>query len=881
MLHALAMATAVLSGSVGTTSPAPPELRLPEGVRPVRQAVELTLDPDTEPYAGRVEIEIDVARETPVVWLNATGLAVTSATLGPAGTDAPARVVPGGDDFVGLVPAHPLAPGRAVVRASFTGTISRKGSDGVFAMKEGGDWYVFTQFEAIAARRAFPCFDEPGYKIPWQVSLRVPAGRPAFSNTPAAATTREGARDLVRFAPTKPLPSYLVAFAVGPFDTVDVGPVGRNRVPARLVVPRGRAADTAWARETTPRILQLLEEYFDRPYPYEKLDQVAVPGVGFAMEHPGLVTYGMGLVVQRQKEETIDARRAWVSVAAHELAHQWFGDLVTMAWWDDTWLNESFASWMGEKVTDRFAPEWSVALQRVAARSGALDADSVASARRIRQPIAAKHDIEDAFDGITYAKGEAVLEMVESWLGEDAFRRGVQAYLGRHAWGNATVGDFASALTAAAGRDVSAVLSTFLDQTGAPVVSAEPVCESQPRLRLTQRPYRALGSTAEARTWRVPVCARSGGRDAPACTLLESGAGEVALGGASCPDWAYANAGGAGYYRTLLAPAAARRALESNGLAPAERLALAGEMKALVASGDLAAGDALSLAPRLAADPERLVVGAAAGFVSDLERIVDDAHLERYRAFVRWVFGARARALGLASREGETEGQRLLRRSLAGAAGRLGHDAELQRQAVDLSRRWLDDPSAVDPDMVATVLALGAGSGDRALFDRLRAEVVKETDRERRERLLAALGSVRDPALAGEALALALDDRLDPRESIELVWQLAQARETRRAAFDFLKANYGALVARLPKGMLSPAAYFPMLGSGLCTRDERREVEQFFAPRLAALEASPRVLAQSLERIDQCVARREAQQSGIDEFLDSAAAGAASAPGSR
>ena len=597
------------------------------------------------------------------------------------------------------------------------------------------------------------------------------------------------------------------------------------------------------------------------------------------MEHPGLVTYGMGLVVQREKEATIDARRAWASVAAHELAHQWFGDLVTMAWWDDTWLNESFASWMGEKVTDRFAPEWGVALERVAARSGALDADSVASARRIRQPIVAKHDIEDAFDGITYAKGEAVLEMVESWLGEEPFRRGVQAYLERHAWGNATVADFAAALSAAAGRDVSAVLSTFLDQTGAPVVSADPVCDGQPRLRLAQRPYRALGSTAEAKTWRVPVCARAAGRDAPACTLLESATGEVALTGASCPDWSYANAGGAGYYRSLLAPAQARRALESNGLAPAERLALASEMRALVASGDLAAGDALSLVPRLAGDPERLVVGAAAGFVSGLERTVDDAHLERYRAFVRSVFGQRARALGLASRAGEPESQRLLRRSLADAAGELGHDGELQRQALDLTRRWLDDASAVDPDMLGTVLSLGAAAGDRALFDRLRAEVVKETDRQRRERLLGALGSVRDPAFAGEALTLVLDDRLDPRESIDLVWRLAQARETRRTAFDFVKENHDALVARLPKGMMSPAAYFPMIGSFLCSKDERREVEQFFAPRLAGLEASPRVLAQSLERIDQCVARREAQQSSVATFLDSAAAG--SAPGER
>jgi alanyl aminopeptidase len=196
------------------------------------------------------------------------------------------------------------------------------------------------------------------------------------------------------------MPVYLVAVAVGPFDVIDLGPAGRKAVPSRLAVPKGRGGETAWARESTAPILKLLEDYFDRPYPYEKLDQVASPGVGFAMEHPGLVTYGMGLMVQR--EESAASRRDWASVCAHELAHQWFGDLVTMAWWDDTWLNESFASWMGEKTTESFRPDWGIATERAAARSSALEGDSLATARRIRQPIESKDDIHNAFDGITY-----------------------------------------------------------------------------------------------------------------------------------------------------------------------------------------------------------------------------------------------------------------------------------------------------------------------------------------------------------------------------------------------------------------------------------------------------------------------------------------------
>jgi alanyl aminopeptidase len=866
MLDALAV-YALLATAADAAVP-PPTLRLPADVRPLRQAIELDVDPGREVFSGVVDVELEATRDVPLLWVNATGLKVTSARLGPEGRLRPARVVAGGDDFVGFAPEAPLAPGPARLVVSFEGALSRVQNEGLFAMKEGDQWYAFTQFEPVSARRAFPCFDEPSYKIPWQVTLRVPHGELALSNTPAVSTTPDGDRDVVRFAPTRPLPSYLVALAVGPFEVVDLGPAGRGATPTRLVVPKGRGGDTAWASESTPRLLALLEDYFDRPYPYEKLDQVAIPGVGFAMEHPGLVTYGMGLMVQREKEESIASRRGWASVCAHELAHQWFGDLVTMAWWDDTWLNESFASWMGEKVTERFRSDWGIATERVADRSGALEGDSLASARRIRQPIESKDDIHNAFDGITYAKGEAVLEMVEAWLGEAAFRRGVHLYLERHAWGNATVSDFLSALSSAAGRDVAPVLSTFLDQTGSPVVSAGIRCEGAPRLVLAQRPYRALGSAVTPRSWQVPVCAKAAGREeGPTCTLLTQGTAEVKLDGSACPDWAYANAGATGYYRTLVGADEARRALASGKLSAVERVALAGDLDALVASGDVPAADALGLLPVLAQDPERQVVRSGVGLAQGLEPVLDEADLPGYEALVRSVFGPRARQMGFAARPGETEDARLLRRSLIAAVGGLGRDPGLRQGALSLTRRWLDDASAIDPDMVETVLALGAAAADRPLVERLRAEVLRASDRGQRQRLLGALGSLRDAALAQEALALTLDERLDARETVRLLWGLAQHRETRRAAVDFLKSHYDALTARLPKGTFSPAAYFPWVAARLCATDTRPEMEAFFRPRAATIEGAPRVLEQALESVDQCRARKREQQPSVAAFL--------------
>ncbi len=864
MLHVLAVSALLATSGEPATRPA---LRLPGDARPVRQAVELTLDPGREGYSGVVDIEIEVTRQTPLLWVNATGLKVTSASLGPDGRLRPARVVAGGEDFVGFEAEAPLRPGRARLRASFEGTVSRLLDEGVFAMKEGDEWYAFTQFEPISARRAFPCFDEPSDKIPWEVALRVPPGQVALSNAPEVSRTREGGRDVVRFAPTPPMPSYLVAVAVGPFEVVEVGPSGRKDTPTRLVVPKGRGPDTAWARESTPPILKLLEDYFDRPYPYAKLDEVAIPGVGFAMEHPGLVTYGMGLIVRR--DDSVTTRREWASVCAHELAHMWFGDLVTMAWWDDTWLNESFASWMGEKTVERFRPDWGTAAERAAARSSALESDSLATARCVRQPIESKDDILDAFDEITYAKGEAVLEMVEAWLGEETFRKGVQLHLERHPWGSATASDFLSALSAAAGRDVSAVLSAFLDQTGAPLVSAVVRCDRTPRLVLSQRPYHALGSSEERKTWEVPVCAKVAGRAPLACTLLTDANGEIPL--EACPDWAYANAGATGYYRTRLDAGQAQRALASGALGGAERVALAGDVAALVASGDVPAADAVSLLPLLAQDPEREVVRSGAELARRLETVVADDLLPLYEESVRSAFDPRARQLGLVPRPGESEDTRLLRRSLVSAAGLVGRDPGLLGDAVALARRWLDDASAIDPDMVDTVLSVSAAGADRPLADRFRAEALRAGDRERRKLLFGALGSLRDPDLARDALALTLDDRLDARESVFILLDLGSHRETRRLAFDFLKSHYDELARRLPQGTSSPVAYFPAVAAGLCTTDARREMEAFFKPRTATVEGGPRVLDQALESVDQCLARKRVQEPSLAAYFRSRA----------
>jgi alanyl aminopeptidase len=351
--------------------------------------------------------------------------------------------------------------------------------------------------------------------------------------------------------------------------------------------------------------------------------------------------------------------------------------------------------------------------------------------------------------------------------------------------------------------------------------------------------------------------------------VLPPEGGEIRLEGGACPEWFFANAAAAGYYRIVPSAAEARRLLETARLTAAERVALTRDLGALVASGDVAAADVLSLVPLLARDPDRQEVRASARILSDLEPLVPDSVLSRFRLVVRDAYGERARSLGWSTRPGDDEETRLLRRTVVGIVVGLGRDPELALEAVGVVGRWLDDASTLDPELVPTALAAATGAGDRALFERLRDAAVRTTDRDQRERLLRGLGAVSEPGLVREALALTLDARLDPRDSIDVLWALGRQRETRRAAFDFLKANYDALAAGQAHGELSPILYFPWLGARLCEADTHQEVQAFFEKRSAAITGAPRELAQVLESVDQCVARKRAQQAGLSAYLES------------
>ncbi len=873
----LAAAFLLLSGpAFGAPEPEPPKLRLPAGAVPTGYRVALTIDPARTTFRGAADIGVRLSAPTELLWLNATELEVQKASATAGGSPVAVRVVPGGSDFLGFAFEKPVAAGELDLHVEYTGSIAETSTQGVFRQKDGDAWYVYTQLETTDGRRAFPCFDEPSYKSPWELTLTIPAGSNALSNTPIVSETpAPGGGRVVRFAKTDPLPAYLIAFGVGPFDYVDAGRAGMKKTPIRIVVPKGKSSRARYAAETTGPLLERLEAYFGMPFPFAKLDQLVIPqAVTFsAMENAGLVTWAESVLLAPPQEETIRWRRLQASINAHEMAHQWFGDYVTLAWWDDVWLNESFATWMADRTIQEWQPGWGVATDRIVDRSNVMGDDTLVSARKIRQEIASADDIYNAFDSISYQKGGAVISMFESWIGADKFRAGVRRYMNAHPYGTATSKDFLEAIEAESRPGVAAAFSTFLDQAGVPLLEVSLDCAGGgAKLSLAQRRFLPVGTTGSAaQVWEIPVCARGGrgGEAEKGCTLLTGASGSMAApapaGG--CPAWVLANDGEVGYYRGLYGGDLLEKlmAVADEKLTVPERVGLLRDLDALAMGGAFPLGDALALAPRFADDPDRQIVLAAMRISSDPgEKVLPESLRPAYARYVSKTYGARARALGFASKPGDDEETRLLRSTLVPFVTQEGDERALQKEARRLALAWLADRSALEAEMVGGVLESAARHGDRALFDAYRAGVKAAKERRDRVRLFRALGAFQDPAILKDAMAFALSGDFDSRETGSILYTSLDTPAGREATWQFMKAHYDALVARMPR---EATGILPLFGSGFCDDAHRKDVAEFFAGRAEKLPGGSRNLAQVLEGMELCIALRGAQEGSMREEL--------------
>ena len=854
-----------------------PKLRLPGDARPIRYFVDLTLLPGEKTFKGSVEIDMEFVKPSSQLWLNAAELEIQSSEWVQAGKATKLTADLAAKQFAGF--AFPVAvSGKGKFKASFTGTVVLNSTAGVFELKDNGTPYLFSQFEATDARRAFPCFDEPGYKVPFQLTLHGRKTDGLFSNTPQISEQDEpNGMKRIRFAQTKPLPSYLLAFAAGPFEIVPAGKLGKTAL--RVIVPKGRANEAKFAVATISPLLKLLEGYFGMPYPFEKLDSISLPVSNLAMENPGLITYPQSLLLSAPEKDTIDRQREFAIVAAHEMAHQWFGDLVTTAWWDDIWLNEAFASWMESKIVGQWKPDWHRELVADKEKQGAMRLDSLVSSRKIVQPIESDDDIANAFDSITYLKGAAVINTFEKLVGADKFRLGVRNYMKKYANLNATTPQFLAAISAAAGKDISPAFNTFLDRAGIPLISMELDCKSgQAKLRVSQKRSLPMGSPGDRNapgSWQVPLCFKfdAGGAVATQCQLLTDPRSEIALKSAKgCPAWVVGNADSGGYYQVNYQGDFFEKTFADNGahLSLVEKVGQLGNARAMIRTGDLPPAKALSLIPMFAKDPAREVVTSLVDIAGILQaNYLDEETQAKGRKFILAAFGERASALGWKAKAGDSDDTKLLRQALVPLAAAAG-DQKLIDGAKALARIWFQDHKAPDQDLVGGILSTAARTGDEKLFDQLLAAAREEKDSSTRSTIFGAMGVVRDPALIRKAEALVLTGEFDARESFfPLGFAGGNQPSTRDMPFEFVQANIEKLEKLLPRAVGEDfAAFLPGAGGGFCDEAHRDKLRAFFEPRVKNYSGGPRSFQQTLESINICIGQKKVLEPGIVEFLN-------------
>lgn len=880
-LTVLSSLLALCCGAAFAQAPdAVPSGRLPSWAVPEHYTLDLRIDPAQRDFSGTATIRVRLAQASDHLWLHGKDLQVTKATVrGADGAPFAVRYAQA-DAQAGVARiafGRVLQPQQLTLEIAYRAPLNQQ-LQGLYQVNYQGHAYAMTQMEPISARYAFPGFDEPSLKTPFALRLTVPEADQALANTRATATAPAGKGwKTVQFAETPPLPTYLVAYAVGPWDVVDAAPMPAtpqrdHPTPLRGIAAQGQGPRIRRALAQTPEIVAALEDYYAFGYPFDKLDLAAAPDFSAgAMENPGLVTFRDWLLLLDADSPRRNVKGSF-NVTAHELAHQWTGDTVTMTWWDDLWLNEAFATWMQQKLTMQLRPQYRADLDRVAAAHEAMDNDSLVSARKIRQPITGNGDIETAFDSITYKKGAAVLGMFEAFVGADTFRSGMRRYIAEHRFGNATADDLIEAIARAAGKgeDFKAAFRSFLDQPGVPYVQARLETGAQGAvLNLHQQRYLPLGSSGEAaRQWGLPVCVKYGTAQGArrACTMLTGADGRIVLQGADRNSWVLPNAEGAGYYRFAL-PAAQLATLgrHLDALGDAEKLAYADAVDAAFRRGELDSAAVVAAMRQLAPSAAAPVATALVDRFQWIWRVLapEDGQRAALRQQAEQAFGARLRALGYHRRAADSDDEVALRAELADLLGvelavpAVRQALLAQGDAVLAGKGGGLDFAAADPDLLGSALAVAVRERGEPAVDALLAALRRHGEPAQRNAMLEALSKVRDRRQLQKVRDFALTDAVKVGEMATLLMGAHGDAATHASMWTWYTANFDRLVAR--SGSFDGGRLPALAASGGCEVAEADRLQAFFAPRLQQLSGADRGLAQTTEAIRLCSALRQAQ----------------------
>ena len=856
---------------------------LPGNVRPVRYR--LTLEPDLAEFTFRGEetVDIEVLEPTSAITLNCVEIDVQSCrlTLGDGTVVSPRDTVfDESRETVGFDFSPAIPPGSAQLDIRFTGELNDK-LRGFYRSHytdvEGRERYLATtQFEATDARRAFPCWDEPALKAVFEVTLVVPSELVAVSNMPVAGETqaRPGFK-AVRFAETPVMSTYLLAFVVGDLAAIEQRADGGTLV--RVWATRGKEEQGRYALETSARLLAYFNDYFGIPYPLPKLDHLAIPDFAAgAMENWGAVTYRETALLVDPEHSSADTRQSVAAVISHEMAHMWFGDLVTMAWWNDLWLNESFASWMGDKAVDHLFPEWEMWTQFLTADTNhALSLDGLKSSHPIEQAVDNPAEIGQLFDAISYSKGGSIIRMLEHFLGSETFRRGLHRYMSLHSYGNARTPDLWDALGDASGRPVTAIMDTWVKQTGYPILDAR--VSRQPDgidVTLSQSRFvyeNVLGHQEDDDTlWHVPVSARTASDAHPVSTLMDAPQVTMRLqpAGYGSPDeWIKVNPLQNGFYRVRYPEEELARLtspIQSLVLPAADRLGVQNDAYALARAGHIPATQFLAIAEAYSNETDASVCADLAANLRGVDTLLwDEPYYARFQAFARGVFQPLGDRIGWDPRPREGHLDVLLRGTVLAQLGSY-RDEDTLREAGSRFAAYVEDPTGVRPDIRGVVFSLAAKRGDRSTYDTVWDLQRRATLQEEKVRLLVALSHFEQTELLEETLRRSLSEEVRVHDTVRVVVSVAANRRGRDLAWEFLKDNWDEFDRRYGQGGFG-LMRLVSITSAFASVDRREEVERFFKDHPAP--AADRSIRQSLERIRLNVAWLERNRSELAALL--------------
>lgn len=831
------------------------EYRLPSSVTPKFQRIHLNLDPNQPDYSGFTDIDITVNTLTKKVGFYQLGLNVTRAELHQKDHVVPLNVEIGEYDINWAMSSSDIAPGEYTLHIEFDGKVNTS-SDGMYLSRFEETNYIFTQFEDMHARKAFPSFDEPIFKIAYQMSISAPEQQTIVGNTPVQGTEIKNGVKTVLFEKTKPMPTYLIAYTVGPFDSAEMTGLP---VPGRIYVPKGYADKTKFVIKHTPEILASLEDFFGIKYPYKKMDFVAVPNFTHgAMENVGLITYRDSLLLLDDNPSVTERSRP-LNVIAHELAHQWFGNLVTMAWWDDLWLNEAFASWAASHTMKQLYPELNYADRIV--QEGAFGADASPTVKPVKKVVKSQPDVMDGL-GLNYSKGESILQMIESLIGTEKFREGVRSYMNKHAWGNTVADDLWNALDSVSDFNLSAMMKAYLEQPGYPVITISK------EGKVTQSRFHLQGASVEDKTWAIPLklTFEKNGEIKREVVFVDQKT--TVLPQLAEANWVYPNDNATGYFRWAVAPSQLDALLNNlDVLNKREKKNVLYNYQALLNAGTVGVDSVMKILNALAKDNDPAVIRAAVSVLAEFDYLVNDDNKAQFAALLNKDYLPLLTSLSLKQSEDDSADVIRLRNQLYSLLGMHANSKALVEQSETLAKQYIEDTSSLPSGIAGTAIAIATKNSaekDSEKWLSMLVKAFKDAQLPNVKNTLVYSMHFSDRQSVFKMLDLALTEDITPANTMYMVVRVARNLDEHALLYEWLENNYEALFAKMPEYHVTR---MPEFVSTTCSAENLNMANAFYKKVQPSHQSIARGVEIMQDESAQCLRLKAAFQADFNDFL--------------